>query len=347
VKHFTHIADLGVAGVASVLDEALAWKQRSPGAHLAGKLLGMVFFNPSLRTRASFEAAMVRGGGAAIVLDVGNGVWKLEDRSGAVMDGDRPEHIKEAIPVLGRYADALAVRTFGALQDDDADAADPVLNAFRKLAGVPVISMESAREHPCQGLADMLTARENFGATRGLPVTLTWAPHIKPLPKAVPHSFLLTAAAAGCEVRVAHPPGFELHPGVVAEAEAYAREAGGSVSYTHDRKAALAGSRVVYAKAWGPSIARVPAAEASARILQHKDWILDGAAMAAAAEDAAFLHCLPVRRNVEVADAVLDSAVSRVIDEAENRFHVQRVLLHRLLNQNARGSEEVNHVRRA
>ncbi len=347
MKHFTHINDLGVAGVASVLDEALAWKKQGPGAHLAGKLLGMVFFNPSLRTRASFEAAMLRGGGNAIVLDVGNGVWKLEERTGAVMDSDRPEHIKEAIPVLGRYVDALAVRTFGALQDDDADAADPVLNAFRTLAGVPVISMESAREHPCQGLADLLTVRENFGATRGLPVTLTWAPHIKPLPKAVPHSFLLTAAAAGCEVRVVHPPGFDLHPGVLTQARAYAQESGGSVSVSHDREAAFAGSRVVYAKAWGPATSQVPAAEAAARVLQHKDWMLDAAAMAMAARDAAFLHCLPVRRNVEVADAVLDGAASRVIDEAGNRFHVQRVLLHHLFNQMSGSLKEVHHVRRA
>jgi N-acetylornithine carbamoyltransferase len=334
VKHFTHIADLGVQGVDAVLSQALHWKRHAPGAHLSGKLLGMVFFNPSLRTRASFEAAMLRGGGNALVLDVGNGVWKLEDRSGAVMDGDRPEHIKEAIPVLGRYADALAVRTFGALTDDDADAADPVLNAFRALAGVPVISMESAREHPCQGLADMLTLRENFGDTHRLPVTLTWAPHIKPLPKAVPHSFLLSAAAAGCEVRVAHPEGFDLHPGVLAQARDYSRESGGSVTVTQDRKAALAGSRVVYAKAWGPSTAKVPAADAAARIASHKDWLVD-AKVLAAAQDPVFLHCLPVRRNVEVADAVLDGPQSRVIDEAENRFHVQRVLLHRLLNPDA------------
>jgi N-acetylornithine carbamoyltransferase len=331
LKHFTHIADLGVDGVASVLDEALAWKRKGPGAHLAGKLLGMVFFNPSLRTRASFEAAMIRGGGNALVLDVGNGVWKLEDRTGVVMDGDRPEHIREAIPVLGRYADALAIRTFGTLEDDDIDAMDPVLSAFRELAGVPVISMESAREHPCQGLADVLTLRENFGATRGLPVTLTWAPHIKPLPKAVPHSFLLSAAAAGCEVRVTHPPGFDLHPAVVDEAKAYAKQVGGSLSVTHDRRTALSGSRVVYAKAWGPNTTVVSPKEAPAHIAKHRDWIVD-AKVLAAAKDPIFLHCLPVRRNVEVADAVLDGTASRVIDEAENRFHVQRVLLHRLLN---------------
>ncbi|MGH8363121.1 MAG: N-acetylornithine carbamoyltransferase, partial [Gammaproteobacteria bacterium] len=222
MRHFTRLSDLGVDGVDAVLGAALAWKKRPPGPHLRDRLLGMVFFNPSLRTRASFEAAMLRGGGHAIVLEVGSGVWKLEDRAGAVMDADKPEHIREAIPVLGRYADALAVRTFAALADDDTDAADPVINAFRELAGVPVISMESAREHPCQGLADLLTVREQFGKTRGLPVTLVWAPHIKPLPKAVPHSFLLTAAAAGCEVRVAHPPGFDLQRGVLEEAYRHA-----------------------------------------------------------------------------------------------------------------------------
>lgn len=332
-RHFTQLADLGVAGVQSILDEAADWKQsQAPRGHLNGRLLAMVFFNPSLRTRASFEAAMLRGGGNAIVLDVGNGVWKLEDRNGAIMNGDRPEHIREAIPVLGRYADALAVRTFAALSDDDADAADPVMQAFRELAGVPVISMESAREHPCQGLADLLTVREQFGDTRRLPVTLSWAPHIKPLPKAVPHSFLLTAAAAGCEVRVAHPPGFELHPGVIAQAEQYAQQGGGSISFTHDQRAAVAGSRVVYAKAWGPATAHAGERDAVERIAAGKSWLIDNTLLSAATRDAVFLHCLPVRRNVEVADEVLDGPASRVIDQAENRFHVQRVLLHRLFN---------------
>lgn len=333
MRHFTRLADLGPAGMQQVLDKALASKAHAPGTQLSGKLLGMVFFNPSLRTRASFEAAMLRSGGHAIVLEVGGGVWKLEDRKGAVMDSDRPEHIREAIPVLGRFVDALAVRTFAALADDDADAADPVINTFRELAGVPVISMESAREHPCQGLADLLTIRENFAATRALPVTLVWAPHIKPLPKAVPHSFLLTAAAAGCELRIAHPPGFDLHPAVLAEAQQYAAQSGGSVSVTHDPKAALAGSRVVYAKSWGPATRSVPAGEAGTRIAAHTDWLVTGQSLAAAAQDAIFLHCLPVRRNVEVADEVLDGAYSRVIDQAENRLHVQRVLLHDLLNQ--------------
>jgi N-acetylornithine carbamoyltransferase len=321
LRHATHIRDLGVGGVAELLARAERLRARPPRDHLAGRLLGMVFFNPSLRTRTSFEAVMKRGGGDATVLEVGNGVWKLEDRDGVAMDGDRAEHVREAVPVLARYCDALAVRAFSAGVSDADDEQDRVINAFRQFSTVPVVSMESAREHPCQGLADMLTARDRFGATKGLPVTLTWAPHIKPLPKAVPNSFLLSAAAAGCEIRVAHPAGLELPAAVRAEAEAYAREAGGSVSYTGDQAAALAGTRIVYAKAWGQP------GDASLR-----GWMPSAAHLRRAARDAIFMHCLPVRRDVEVAAAVLDSAQSAVVDEAENRFHAQRALLDWVFN---------------
>lgn len=324
-RHYTHVADLGVEGVAEVIAQALEWKRHDPGRHLDGRVLGMLFFNPSLRTRASFEAVMARGGGSAVVLDVGAGVWKLESRDGAVMDGDRAEHVREAVPVLGEYCDALAVRTFAALENFDEDEADPVIRAFRAHATVPLVSMESAREHPCQGLADMLSVAEHAGGTRGVPVTLTWAPHIKPLPHAVPNSFLLNAVAAGCEVRVAHPPGFALHPRVVAEAAALAAKSGAKLHFTSDRDAALDGAQAVYAKAWGPS-----APDASAQA--NPDWMLDRAALDAAAPGACFLHCLPVRRNVEVHDSVLDHPSSRVVANAGNRFHVQRVLLDRMLN---------------
>jgi N-acetylornithine carbamoyltransferase len=325
MKHFTTIQDLGPDGVARILDLCEGWKRSGPGKHLQGRVLGMVFFNPSLRTRASFEAVMARGGGSAIVLEVGNGVWKLEDRLGVRMNGDRAEHVKEAVPVLSRYVDALAVRTFAEGKDDALDHADPVMNAFRKYATVPVISMESAREHPCQGLADLLTVRETFGQTKDLTVTLSWAPHIKPLPKAVPNSFLLTAAAAGCKVRVAHPKGFELRDEVLAEAKAFAAATGGSVEVTNDQAAALEGSHVLYAKAWGP------ATGAGEVALDQPGWMAGAPQMDLLAKDGIFLHCLPTRRNLEVADAVLDSPRSRVVDEAENRFHVQRALLHELM----------------
>jgi N-acetylornithine carbamoyltransferase len=237
--------------------------------------------------------------------------------------------LKEAVPVLCRYVDALAVRTFADGVDDDADHDDAVIKAFRQYATVPVVSMESAREHPCQGMADLLTIEQQFGSAKGLPVTLTWAPHIKSLPKAVPNSFLLTAAALGCELRVAHPRGFELHPDVVREAEIYAAASGGTVSFFHEQYSALNGSRAVYAKAWGPATLSALGPDV---VRQHADWMVSPGHMERAARDAIFLHCLPVRRNVEVADAVLDGPWSRVVDEAENRFHVQRALLDWLLN---------------
>jgi len=329
MKHATRLSDLGLETVNQILSVAKAWKGRPHPKHLQDKLLGMLFFNPSLRTRVSFQAVMARGGGSAVVMEAGNSTWKFEDRPGAVMDADRAEHLKEAVPVLCRYLDALAVRTFADGVDDDADHEDAVIQAFRQYATVPVVSMESAREHPCQGMADLLTIEQHFGSPKGVPITLTWAPHIKPLPKAVPNSFLLTAAALGCEVRVAHPQGFELHPEVVREAQNYAAASGGTVSVFHDQYSALNGSRAVYAKAWGPASSSAVGPDV---VRQHADWMVSPDHMERAAHDAIFLHCLPVRRNVEVADAVLDGPRSRVVDEAENRFHVQRALLDWLLN---------------
>ena len=329
MKHFTRLSDLGPAGIQQILATAAQWKRNRPGALFADRILGMVFFNPSLRTRASFEAAMLRHGGHAIVLEVGAGTWKLEDRDGAIMNGDRAEHVREGVPVLGRYVDLLAVRTFSGGEGDAVDETDPVINAFRRFSTVPVLSMESAREHPHQGLADLLTIQEAHGSTQ-VPVTLTWAPHIKALPKAVPNSFLLTAAACGAEIRVAHPKGYELAPEVRAEAEAYAAATGGKIVYTNDQEAALEGSAAVYAKAWGPSTSSgmeaAPMADLGA-------WMPTAAHLQKAAKEAIFTHCLPVRRNLEVHDSVLDGPWSRVVDEAENRFHVQRATLHHLLSQ--------------
>ncbi|MFL6530359.1 MAG: N-acetylornithine carbamoyltransferase [Chthoniobacterales bacterium] len=329
MKHATRIADLGIEVVDRVIATAKSWKAEPHRKHLQEKILGMVFFNPSLRTRASFEAVMLRGGGHAVVFEAGTGTWKLEDRIGAVMNEDRAEHLKEAVPVLSRFVDALAVRSFAGGRDDEADLRDTVMHSFCEYATVPTVSMESAREHPCQGLADLMTIEEQFGLTKGLPVTLTWAPHIKPLPKAVPNSFLLTAAARGCNIHVAHPKGFELHPEIIREAESYAQATGGSITVGHRQDPAMKDARAVYAKSWGPS--SVAHLETNA-VAHHPEWMMSWRQMEKAAKDAIFLHCLPVRRNVEVAVVVLDGPQSRVIDEAENRFHVQRALLDWLLN---------------
>lgn len=328
LRHFTRIADLGPAGVAEVLALARAYKASPPGAIFGGRLLGMLFFNPSLRTRASFEAAMLRHGGHAIMLDTA-GIWKLEHRLGAVMDGDCAEHVREAVPVLCRYVDALAVRTFSPLEDADADESDPVMNAFRENASVAVINMESAREHPCQGLADVLTIEEKLGTLKGRRVTLTWAPHIKPLPLAVPHSFLLSTAACGCAVTVAHPVGFDLHPKVIAEAQAYAAQSGGSIRFTCDQAEACAAAEIVYAKHWAPIGALPDLGAALEQIRAHADWLLRLGTLNSGGRPY-FMHCLPVRRNVVVADDVLDSSQCIVVDQAENRLHAQRAVLARV-----------------
>src|ERR1043166_8456786 len=303
MKHATQLSYLGPETLNRILSIAKTWKGKPHPTHLRDKLLGMLFFNPSLRTALFFEAVSARGGGSAGVMEAGNSTWKFEHRPGAVMDADRAEHLKEAVPVLCRYVDALAVRTFADGVNDDADNDDVVIKAFRQYATVPVVSMESAREHPCQGMADLLTIEQHFGSAKRLPITLTWAPHVKPLPKAVPNSFLLTAAALGCELRVAQPRGFELHPDVVREAETYSAASGGSISFYHDQSSAMDGSHVVYAKAWGPTTSSAPGRDV---VRQHTDWMVSPGHMERAARDASVLHCLPVRRNVEVADAVLD-----------------------------------------
>lgn len=327
MRHITHISDLGVSGVNRVLERALAWKQQDPGAILDKRIMGMLFFNPSLRTRVSFESAMLRSGGHAITIDVNTGSWQLEHAVGVRMDADRPEHIREAIPVLGGYLDALGVRCF-ATGDRDTDEADGLLRSIRHYSSVPVISMESAREHPCQGLADILTMREQLGDLAGRKICLSWAPHIKPLPLAVPHSVLLSAAACGCEITVAHPPDFELHENVLSEAQALAAESGASISFSHDQAASCADAEVVYGKSWGS----VDSEAFPALVTQHADWMIGESTLQQGSTVSRFMHCLPVRRNVVVSDAVLDSELSLVIEQAHNRFHVQRCLLHEMLN---------------
>ncbi|MCB1216127.1 N-acetylornithine carbamoyltransferase [bacterium] len=321
--HLTHISDLGPAGVSNILERALQWKRKDPGPVYAGRILGMLFFNPSLRTRASFESAMLRSGGHAIVIDVNGGSWKLETADGVRMDGDRPEHIREAIPVLGGYVDALAVRCF-AEGNPARDVLDELMLAIRDCSTVPVVSMESAREHPCQGLADMLTIREQLGSLRGRRLTLSWAPHVKPLPQAVPNSFLLSAAACGCNVTVVHPPGLELQPAVLQEAAELAGLSGAELHFSNDQKAACEEAEIVYVKSWGPG----PDTDFSRLATQHADWMVDLPLLESGRIRSRLMHCLPVRRNVVISARALDSELSLVVPQAHNRLHVQRSLLH-------------------
>ncbi len=319
-----------------LLGAAQAFKRGESGAKpLAGRSVALVFFNPSLRTRASMQIGVYELGGNAVVLEPGGTSWTLEHREGVLMDGDKTEHVAEFVRVLGRYCDAIGVRTFAALKDWSAERQDPVLAAFARYAEVPVVNLESAMHHPCQALADMLTIREKFGTGRKR-VVLTWAWHPKPLPMAVPNSFALAAAQMGHDLVIAHPPGYELDDALLGEMNERGFDAGASVSVTHDAHEAFDGADVIYAKSWGSRLFYgEPQEDIETRAAYRADWIVDEAKMARTA-DAIFMHCLPVRRNVIVTDAVIDSPRSVVIDEAENRLHVQKAILARLLGDASR-----------
>ena len=319
--------------IRAILARAAELKAGVTGDSFAGKALVMVFFNPSLRTRTSFEVAMARHGGHAVVLEPGKGAWAIETRSGVVMDGEPVEHIVDAARVLGRYGEAVAVRAFPSADTWSEARQDEVVRAFARHAGVPTINMESARRHPCQGLADALTLQENLGERpQGRRFVLAWSWHPRPLPTAVPASAALAAARLGMEVVVARPPGYDLDPDDMASIEAVAGRNGGLLSVTDDLDSAVAGADAVYAKSWGclDDFGR-PDAEAVRRA-PHRGWIINEDRMSETRDGAGiFLHCLPVRRNVVVTDGVLDGPWSRVTQEAENRLHVQRAVLETMI----------------
>jgi N-acetylornithine carbamoyltransferase len=291
-----------------------------------GKSLGMLFFNSSLRTRTSMELAAAQLGAHPTTLDIGGGgVWGFA-WGDAPMTGDQAEHIEEAIGVLSRFYDALGVRLFAGKTDLEADRSDRLMQTLAGYASVPVVNLESALLHPCQALADALTLRQRHADPSGKRFVLTWAPHPRALPQAVPHSALLAAARLGYDVTLAHPEGFDLAPSVVADAHALATSAGGSVRLTHDPATALDDADVVYAKAWSaPLVYTDPDAEAELRASQH-GWRVTAERMART-RDAAFMHCLPVRRGVVVDADVLRGPRSLHLDQAENRLHAQKAVL--------------------
>ncbi len=328
-RDFLAVEDWSRADVESLLSLAARVKRGEIDGGLERKVLAMVFLDPSLRTRTSFETGMFLHGGHAVVLEPGKGSWALETEDGVVMDRDTVEHVTEAARVLGRYADALAVRAFPRGSDWATARQDAILAQFARHCEKPVINLESSRRHPCQELADAFTLREQLGETRGKRFVLTWAWHPKALPSAVPVSAALAAARMGMDVTIAAPPGCDLDPEDVGCIEALASEAGGgSVTVDHDQAAAIEGADAVYAKSWGPvSLYGQPEAQ-RAWFDQHRTWRLtDGLMRSTRGGRGIAMHCLPVRRNVEIDDAVLDGPQSVVVDEAENRLHVQRALL--------------------
>lgn len=330
-SNFISPDSLGLEGMRELLEIAADLKKTPIRTLMAGKSVGMVFFNPSLRTRSSMDIGAWQLGGHALTLDVGVGTWKLEHRVGKAMDGDAAEHIIEAARVLSRYVDLLGVRSFPERLSWGEDRLDPIMSGFARWAEVPVINLESSLHHPCQGLADAFTMQERLGATKGEPIVISWAYHPKQLPMAVPNTALVQAAMMGMEVRLAHPEGWELDPEIMKSARSLATQAGGSVKVYNDVREALPGARVVYAKSWG-SIPNYRNADEETRLkLPLRDrWRISMDYMNQT-DRGFFMHCLPVRRGVVVDDEVLDSDRNAAYDEAENRLHVQKALMLRLL----------------
>jgi N-acetylornithine carbamoyltransferase len=333
VKSFVDLADLGTDDVADLLALAGRLERRPEPLALAGKVLALLFFNPSLRTLASFQAGMARLGGSSFVISPGQGTWLLETRDGAVMDGAAAEHVREAIPVLAGYADALGIRSFAGGADLAADLADETFLAMAGACPVPLINLESAVNHPCQALGDWKTMDDLGIPARGGKLVLSWAWHPKPLPLAVPAAAVHMAALRGMDVTVLRPEGFGLPEPILEKARLAAATSGGSVRETADRGEALEGAHVIYAKSWTAPVHYGDATAEAAFRAGLRDWCVGDDWFETAAPDCRFMHCLPVRRNVVVKDSVLDGPRSVVVHESRNRMWAQMAVLHRLLRE--------------
>jgi len=317
MKSFSRVKDLG--DLHQALQEAIEIKNdRFKYVELGRyKTLLMVFFNSSLRTRLSTQKAAMNLGMNVIVLDVNQGAWKLETERGVIMDGDKSEHLLEAIPVMGCYCDIIGVRSFAGLKDRDYDYAETVFNQFVQYSGRPVFAMETATVHPLQAFADLITIEEHKEVKRPK-VVLTWAPHPKALPQAVPNSFAEWMNAADVDLVITHPHGYELDAEFVGDAV---------VEY--DQRKALAGADFVYAKNWScPGVSNP--ADYGQVLSKDMGWTIDMEHMSWT-NNAQFMHCLPVRRNMIVSDDVIESSRSLVIPEAANREISATVVLKRML----------------
>ncbi len=314
MRHFTCAADIGP--IKEALEKAAYVKQNPFADNALGKnkTLLMVFFNSSLRTRLSTQKAGLNLGMNVIVLDINQGAWKLETERGVVMDGDKSEHILEAIPVMGSYCDVIGVRSFARFENKRDDYDEVILNQFIQYSGRPVFSMEAATRHPLQSFADLITIEEHKKQARPK-VVMTWAPHPKALPQAVPNSFAEWMNATDYDFVITHPEGYELDPKFVGRAR---------VEYDQDK--ALEGADFVYAKNWaayaGDNYGKV--------INRDRSWTVTKEKMALT-NDAFFMHCLPVRRNMIVSDDVIESPKSLVIPEAANRVVSAQTVLKEIL----------------
>ncbi|MFA5820557.1 MAG: N-acetylornithine carbamoyltransferase [Candidatus Gracilibacteria bacterium] len=337
--NFISGAELPLSELQKIIDSALFYKQTNSLPDYEGKILTLLFANPSLRTLLSFESGMKKMRGSVNTLQLA-GSWQFEYKNGAVMNGGTQEHIKEAAQVISRYSDVIGLRnsqlitttqTHNEAFEWDYLKKDEALTQLAHYATKPIINMESNMYHPCQSLADMMTIQDELGEVKKKKYVLTWVPHVKALPLATPHSQFLTPSIFGMDVTLVAPDGFPLDEDVIKLAEEKSSESGGSITFANNQREALKGADVVVAKSWASLDFFGDWDAENKHRNRFSDWMIDEEKMKSTNE-AIFLHCLPLRRNVEVSDAVLDSSYSKIIDEAENRMWAQMSLISYLLN---------------
>jgi N-acetylornithine carbamoyltransferase len=332
IRHFLTTQDFSRDELDGLLDAAARFKRQPFGDALKGRAVALLFLNPSMRTRTSFDVGVWQLGGHAVVLEPGKSAWGIEFEDGVVMDGEAEEHIAEVARVLSRYVDLIGVRAFPRFQDWQVDREDRVIRAFARHATVPVINMETIT-HPCQELAHALAMRERLGDLTGRKYVLTWTYHPKPLNTAVANSALLIATRMGMDVTLLCPtPEYVLDQRYMTLGLQNAEKHGGRFRVSHDPDEAYAGAEVVYAKSWGalPYFGRwdeeKPIREA------HRHFMVDERKMALT-DHGLFSHCLPLRRNIKASDAVMDAPYCFAVDEAENRLHVQKAVMAALVRE--------------
>jgi N-acetylornithine carbamoyltransferase len=330
VKHFLSTSDWSSDELESLLQLAGELKQNPLNSSLKGRSIALLFLNPSLRTRTSFDLGMQQLGGIAIVLQPGKDAWGLEFEAGAIMDGDAEEHIAEAAGVLSRYCDLIGLRAFPSFVDWSKDREDALIRTLARYSSVPVINMETI-VHPCQELAMMLALKERMGEVAKRKMVLTWTWHPSPLNTAVANSALMMGTKFGMDVTLLCPePDYLLDPQFMEMAKDNAATSGGSLEVSHDIETAYRGADFVYAKSWGalPYYGR-PEEEYELR-KKYRHFMVTEEKMALT-NDGLFSHCLPLRRNIKATDAVMDAPYCLALDEAENRLHVQKALMMKLL----------------
>ena len=331
MKSFNDLADFTNEEIQALIELAGRLDASPEPEALKGKVLSLLFLSPSLRTLASFQAAMTRLGGGSFVISPDMSIHGLETRPGIVMDGAAAEHIREAVPVIASYGDAIGIRAFAERKNLEHDMRESEFNSLTDLVDTPWINMESAMGHPCQNLADWKTLDDLGIPANGGKFVLSWAYHPKALPLAVPSSTLYMAAKRGMDVTVARPEGFGLPEAVMSKAAAAAEASGGSIRETEDPSDAMEGAHVIYAKSWSSTSHYGDRLRDQELREQHLDWCVDEPWFANAREDCRFMHCLPVRRGVVVADRILDGPRSVVIPEARNRMLAQMAVLHQMM----------------